>query len=75
MFCLVVFYNLKMLTSNDRNNNEYKSDDDYSHIGKFCGPNKIAELPCLKEICSKIDHQIEVWKSTNGSVASKLQNM
>ncbi len=64
-----------MLSPNDRNNNEKTSDDDYSHIGKYCEPNKIAELPCLKEICSKIEKQIEVWESMNGSVESKLQNM
>ncbi len=70
-----MFYNLNMLTLNLRNNNENNTDADYSHIGKYCGPSKIGELPCLEEICSKIENQTNVWESTNGSVASKLQNM
>ena len=64
-----------IVTSIHSKSKQHASDDYYSSIGKFCEPEKIAKLPCLKKICAEIDHGIKVWEATNGSVASKLQHM
>lgn len=66
---------LGMATSKLSKNKQHVSDNDYSHIGPYCESEKIAEMGCLREICAKIDNEMKVWERTNGSVASKLQQM
>ncbi len=44
---------------------------DYSYIGDYCTPQKILKLPCFKDFCAQIDHQMDVWAMRNGSFQTK----
>ncbi len=52
-----------------------KTTGNYSYIGKFCTPTKFAQLPCLKDFCAAIDHEMNVWAKKNGSFQSKLTDL
>ena len=49
--------------------------DDYAHIGQFCSEEKFNELPCLRDFCTEINVQTNIWATMNGNVYGKLYKM
>lgn len=55
--------------------NQNKHIGDFAYIGEYCTEAEFTKMPCLRDFCAEIDHEINVWKANNDSNESKLNQL